>query len=189
MAAWTAIDVNSRLPGEPWTSAKVNAVYENPTAIAEGSTGAPKIRGLAIAKNSDLPVLTVTAADTYSLSASVDVVLGTTTTTSTTYVELTEITIVAVTGTARFSATHYASSVSSSSDIRVKKNGVVENTWSTASGTPVSRSIDITIIPGDVISWEHRGVGSSPTSVADADVGTASDAYTFITPIIQSSLA
>lgn len=43
MASWTAIDVNSRLPGEPWTSAKVNAVYENPTAIAEGSSGAPRI--------------------------------------------------------------------------------------------------------------------------------------------------
>lgn len=43
MAAWTALDVNSRLPGEPWTSAKGNAVYENPIAMAEGASGAPRI--------------------------------------------------------------------------------------------------------------------------------------------------
>ena len=43
MAAWTTIDTNALLPGEPWTSAKANAVYENPQAIAEGASGAPEV--------------------------------------------------------------------------------------------------------------------------------------------------
>ena len=43
MAAWTTITTDSLLPGEPWTSAKANAVYENPQAIAEGASGAPEV--------------------------------------------------------------------------------------------------------------------------------------------------
>ena len=48
MASWTTQDPNSLLPGEPWTSAKALAAFENPTAIAEGATGAPKIRTVAL---------------------------------------------------------------------------------------------------------------------------------------------
>lgn len=43
MADWTTIDTNSLLPGEPWTSNKALAAFENPQAIAEDATGAPKI--------------------------------------------------------------------------------------------------------------------------------------------------
>lgn len=43
MADYTEIDVNTLLPGEPVTSAIMLAFEENPRAIAEGATGAPKI--------------------------------------------------------------------------------------------------------------------------------------------------
>ena len=43
MTDWTTIDLNTLLPGEPWTSGKALAVYENPIAIAEAATGAPRI--------------------------------------------------------------------------------------------------------------------------------------------------
>lgn len=43
MADWTDILTDDRLPGEPWTSAKANAVYENPIALAEGAPGAPTL--------------------------------------------------------------------------------------------------------------------------------------------------
>ena len=43
MADYTDQDTDSLLPGEPWTSAKALACFENPVAIAEGAAGAPRI--------------------------------------------------------------------------------------------------------------------------------------------------
>lgn len=43
MADWTNQDPSTLLPGEPWTSAKALAAFENPVAIAEGAPGAPRI--------------------------------------------------------------------------------------------------------------------------------------------------
>lgn len=51
MADWTTIDVNDLLPGEPWTSAKANAVYENVTATAEGAEDAPRVEAAALKSN------------------------------------------------------------------------------------------------------------------------------------------
>lgn len=42
MSDWTDFDLNVFLPGEPLTSAKALAWYENPIAIAEGAPGAPR---------------------------------------------------------------------------------------------------------------------------------------------------
>ena len=39
MAEWTDIDPNTLLPGEPWTSAKALAAFENPVAIAHSQNG------------------------------------------------------------------------------------------------------------------------------------------------------
>jgi hypothetical protein len=44
MADYTSIDPNTLLPGEPWTSAKALAAFENPDAIAEATAGAPVAR-------------------------------------------------------------------------------------------------------------------------------------------------
>ena len=41
MAQWTGIDPNTLLPGDPWTSAKAQAAFENVEALAEGAPGAP----------------------------------------------------------------------------------------------------------------------------------------------------
>jgi hypothetical protein len=48
MTDYTTLDLNTLLPGEPWTSGKALAVYENPIAIAEGAAGAPRIKGRAL---------------------------------------------------------------------------------------------------------------------------------------------
>ena len=44
MAQWTFIDPNTLLPGDPWTSAKAQAAFENLEAVAEGAPGAPRIQ-------------------------------------------------------------------------------------------------------------------------------------------------
>lgn len=51
MASYTDQDTDSLLPGEPWTSAKALACFENPVAIAEGVAGAPKIQTAAYGPN------------------------------------------------------------------------------------------------------------------------------------------
>lgn len=51
MASYTDQDTDSLLPGEPWTSAKALACFENPVAIAEGAAGAPKIQTAAYGAN------------------------------------------------------------------------------------------------------------------------------------------
>lgn len=43
MADYTPWDVNSLLPGEPWTSAKAIAAFENLDASFEGVSGAPRL--------------------------------------------------------------------------------------------------------------------------------------------------
>ena len=48
MAQWTFIDPNTLLPGDPWTSAKAQAAFENLEAVAEGAPGAPKIQYAAL---------------------------------------------------------------------------------------------------------------------------------------------
>lgn len=52
MASWTDQDTNSLLAGEPWTTSKALAVFENPVALAEGAAGAPKIETAAYGANS-----------------------------------------------------------------------------------------------------------------------------------------
>jgi len=42
MADWTELDTNTLLPGEPFTSAKALAFFENPVAMAEGADDAPR---------------------------------------------------------------------------------------------------------------------------------------------------
>jgi len=42
MADWTELDTNTLLPGEPFTSAKALAFFENPKAIAEGADDTPR---------------------------------------------------------------------------------------------------------------------------------------------------
>lgn len=48
MANYTGPDPNRLLAGEPWTSDLALAAFEDPLAIAEGATGAPKVRGVAL---------------------------------------------------------------------------------------------------------------------------------------------
>lgn len=48
MATYTALTDQSLEPGQPWTSLKALAVRDNPVAIAEGASGAPRIVNAAV---------------------------------------------------------------------------------------------------------------------------------------------
>jgi hypothetical protein len=46
--AWTTLDLNNLLAGEPLVEQEVLAFYENPIAIADGALGAPRNRPLSL---------------------------------------------------------------------------------------------------------------------------------------------
>ena len=46
--AWTTLDLNNLLAGEPLIESEVLALYENPIAIAQGAPGAPRVVGDAL---------------------------------------------------------------------------------------------------------------------------------------------
>ena len=185
MASWTNQSTSSLLPGEPWTSAKALAAFENPEAIAEGASGAPRLLGEAAATNDEVTVLTVSAANTYSIDKAMNTSVGTLQNTSTSPVNAYTFTIVAVTGTVRARAAHRTNNAQVT--MRLKKNGSVVASWSTTSAINVERTSDVSVVPGDVLLFEHEVDGVSTTSyVSNGDV-TASNGYENKSLLIKSS--
>lgn len=213
MADWTNIADATLEPGKPIRAIDARALRENPIAIAEGAPGAPRIDGaqgpvietnavtnrnligLHAARLTDpaIPVLTVTASDDFPIGLAASNVAGTTQTSSSSFVLAWTTTIIRVTGTVRFKAAHYSSVNESgntaTSEMRVLKNGVVINTWTTSSASDVVRSQDIAVVPGDIITWQHRRSSGSVTNLLlfwpRSD--TASNGYTTAPLIIAAS--
>ena len=164
MADWTTIPDSSIEPGKPIRSIDGLALRDNPIAIAEGATGAPRIFGEGIAQYNELPVLTVTAANTFQADDGNKLTLGTLSTNSTSDVVAATYVIGGYTGSIRFNASHYTNSSPYYSNLSIYKNGSLVASWSTyASETPIQRSVDISVMPNDIIEWRHRsqGVASS----------------------------
>jgi hypothetical protein len=177
MADYTLIDPNTLLPGEPWTSAKALAAFENPEAIAEGAPGAPRVQGLAIASEyNGLPVVTISAADTVALGEGMDARAGTLTTTSTEVVVI-SYRVPSYTGSARFRCSHFSGgSGGFFSFLRLYKNGVLVQGFSTPATDPVLRTVDLTFVPGDLIEWRLQSQTSGIVYAAPGNV-TANDGY------------
>jgi len=162
MTDWTTITDTQLDPKAPVTSELMSAMRDNPIAISEGATGAPKIRAKAAAQPSDLPSLTVTASDVYNINGSlglVDFTLGDTSLGNEgpggTY------DILKISGSARFSVNHYDSTGGPTGGgqgafLRLMKNDVEIASWSSYTNTPVTRTADLSITVGDEIKWLHR---------------------------------
>jgi hypothetical protein len=175
MADYTLIDPNTLLPGEPWTSAKALAAFENPEAIAEGAAGAPRVQGLAIASEyNGLPVVTISAADTVTLGEGMDARVGTLTTTSTEVVVI-SYRVPSYTGSARFRCSH-VSAGGFAAFLRLYKNGVLIQEFSTTTADPVLRTVDLTFVSGDLIEWRLQSQTSGSVSASPGNV-TANDGY------------
>ena len=191
MSDFNILDTNGLLPGEPLTSAKALAFYNNPLAIAEGADDAPRIYGLAMSPDSkilaDGLALTVAASDAYTLDMGFTTVNGATTTTSTSYVEAAEITVVGeIVGVIRFKASQSSNSGGTTSTLRILKNSVVVTEFPPTNSGPVQRSADISVVAGDIISWEHKKTGSA-SSIFSNSILTASDTYERIGALIKAT--
>lgn len=185
MTTYTAIPNGDIDQDSPGTQPLFTLLRDNPIAITEGAPGAPRIIGEAMATADELTPFTVAASDAESILLGSVNTTGTLSTSSTSYVEAYSFTVGAYTGSARYKLSHSATG-GATSDLRVKKNGGVVTTWSTTSSA--SRSSDISVVPGDVISWEHKiGLGTETSSVSGVDV-TADDGITDVPVLGRTSL-
>jgi hypothetical protein len=163
MATWTTLPDASLEPGKPIRSIDGLALRDNPVAITEGATGAPRIVGLAAKRFADFAVLTVSAADTYSAATGSNPEPLATTTTSFTEVVAYRYTINKYTGSLRFRTNQRGGTLvgpygpnNSTSTLRIFKNGTLISTYTQNGDTFVTRTNDIAVVPGDVIEWRHR---------------------------------
>jgi hypothetical protein len=184
------IDVDS-----PVTQVLMTKYRDNSIAIAEGSDGAPRIKGASIAALSDFPVLSVTASDDFTLGLAETRVSGTTThSSSTTYATVATFTINKVTGSIRLSAVISANmDITIQTRTRILKNGSeiqeFSNTFSGGTGN-FTLTFDSTTVPTDVFVWQTRRYDTS-SSIGNYFVivssNTATDGYRFVSPIIAHS--
>lgn len=150
------------------------ALRDNPIAITEGATGAPRIVGAAMKRLVDMPVITVAAADTYDATPLVSTVTTTLSTSSTSFQVAYAHTVTVGTGSMRFTATHEGTG-SATSTLEIDKNGTVIAT--DAATTSAVSTYDVSVVPGDVVTWKHRVSSGAGNSVVTAFTVKASNTY------------
>ena len=177
MTAYTTITNALVAVGAKPFATTIQALRDNPLAIAEGDPTAPKIQGSAVARdfNNGLAVVTV-AAGSIGIQQGQGFVAGTITTTSLTNVVAGRFTIKAYTGTLRFTWSH-AGTGGFTSTLEVFKNNVLVQSYSTTSTTFILRTNDIAIVPGDVVEWRHRTSNAGGASQTSTSQPSANIAY------------
>ena len=161
MAAYTTINGASVLvPGKPLTSAIAQALNENPTAITEGASGAPRIRTAA---------MQAPAAGSTAIRQLEDVTAQYVSPDTTATASLAEGSVgVLVPGTIRVVSTIAVAGTTSSWSVVYAKNGTAFATFSTTTGVQFS---DVAVALGDRITITATATGGSGTgSVSLTDV-------------------
>ena len=148
MADWTEQDPNSLLPGQPWTSAKALAAFENPVAIAEGAADAPRLYLRALEQ--------LTAGDELraGVDGAVNADVGATVTFSIAFAQ---------TGTVRVSFEHQFSSPTISR-LRVGVSTTL-HTFANPSDVWTARTADVDVLPGDQITISATNSAGSPQDI------------------------
>ncbi len=189
MTIYTGITNGQIDQDSPITQSLLTALRDDPLAIIEGSTGAPRIVGNAAKRIDDFPDLTITAADTYSLGGYlIDTTVGTTSTSNdVAYVLGYSLEVTKFSGSARFKISHSRTGGTGSSRLRITKNDVEVASWVNSSTVSVERSADVSVVVGDVIKWEHYTTSETSVSNLSGLSTTGSDTYTTLPLILKAS--
>lgn len=172
MASWTNIPNSSLETGAPARSVDALAFRDNPVAIAEGATGAPKIQTLGLADDcvTNNKIQSPSAGTGYLIRRLQDSVFSTDSTIYTTtgafsgaYENRHLGVACLVSGTITVYAEHYASNSNNLSYLRVLKNGSQVIEWTTSSSAPVARQVNISVNIGDVIIFQQKVSGTFGT--------------------------
>lgn len=145
---WTTIADETIDPGAPGTNELFTALRDNPGAIAEGASGAPRIYLGALERLS-------AGEEVRSSNISEDIY------SSTGISVLIEITIMQY-GTVRIAGQHRgASGGTSTFAIERRRNNATSNVaiWNTSSETYQSRTVDLDVLPGDALRIYHSQSG------------------------------
>lgn len=175
---------NTELAADAVTQAKIADSAVGTAEIIDNSVTAAKITtktltGLQAKALANYPVLTVTAADTYSTVFGDGAVSILASTTSTSYVAAYRYTIALYTGSIRLKASHCHEEGygGQNSYLALYKNNVLVQEYSTTSNTFVQRTADVSCAPGDVFEWRTRSQFGA-TSYFQVIGSTASNGYT-----------
>jgi len=176
MAQWTFIDPNTLLPGDPWTSAKAQAAFENLEAVIKSAPGAPRPVTLdSYFAQGGSNLLSGLGPGSIELPANFFFgSFGVGVTTSTSFQSNDQLTITErATGTLRFQASQTARRTSTGgagSEIRLLRNGVTIQSWtlgipSTETTVSETRVVDLPASAGNVFEWQIRCInvfGNNP---------------------------
>ena len=173
MSQWTFVDPNTLLPGDPWTSAKAQAAFENLEAAIKSAPGAPR----------PLTEEEFRAAQPF-VSTAGEVLVGpfvhsgtfnTRSTSFNTYGPTDSITILSnVSGVLRF-RTGYTATSGVSTQFRLMKNDTEVFIFTGASGASGSEFTDQTVAAGDVFRWEVRRTGDGGFAAIQPEQPRGSD--------------
>lgn len=156
MATWTDIPNASLEPGAPARSVDAIALRDNITALAEGATGAPKVLTAALNPPAagSVSIFQIAGIGGVELGTTNGVYLSTGYGRS--FDDSCHVGVVAlVAGTLRMYAEHRSSSGSGVAYIRVLKNGVLVQQWTTSSTSHVARQVDVSVDVGDVVVFQQ----------------------------------
>jgi hypothetical protein len=179
MTTWTNLSNSAvSVAGIP-SGSTITALRDNVSAVAEGSTGAPRISGDAAARESTgLTVVAVTASDAVTLQQGAGEEALLTTTTSSSNVVGHRYTINAYSGVIRFKAT-ISCAYSDPGDqgiLQLFKNGTQIGSTTTATTSAVAVVIDSTIAVADVFEWRFKQAGTVVATLSAVSI-TANDGY------------
>jgi len=183
MTTFTTIPNSSLEPGKPIRSIDGLALRDNPLAMFEGDASAPRLVGKAVKRLQEMPVLTVSAADTYDASIGSAPVSLLTSTSSTSYVVAQRFTIANYTGSLRFKASHTGADDGSNNYIftgylALYKNNVLVQEYSKTGATFTQRTNDVTVAPSDGFEWRIRVQTGGTATFFGSPLISGSDAYT-----------
>lgn len=172
MADWTSISNANVEPDAPWISATAFALRDNPIAIAEGATGAPRIK----AGGLDSGSVTSTKFNGPSAGSGVRLQLTTAAMRSeseeyppyhtrdercASFTALSSGTV-----TIAFTQDTDATASGTSSEARIVRNGSTMQSWAVAGNeSAANRSYNLTISFGDVVGIMHRTTNGGDASV------------------------
>lgn len=171
MTTWTTIPDSELAVDAPARSINALQLRDNPIAMSEGASGAPRshiksmsngevVAGSAVAwELDDVGSTTQSAYSATDIHDGVGVSVGVR---------------VFCEGTITAKVSHFTASASHSSFVRVIKNGVLVQEWSTTSTSPVARSVNVSVVFGDIVSFQQRS-SSSGQSVSWQDKSLTAD--------------
>jgi len=175
MTTFTTIPNSSLEPGKPIRSIDGLALRDNPLAMFEGDSSAPRLFGKAIKRLEEMPELSVTAADTYDASIGSAPVSILNSTSSASDVVAFRYTIEKYTGSMRFKASHKVDIDGNNGFLSIYKNNILVQQFNHIYSYFYQRIVDISVIHGDVIEWRIR---TSSVEFFQNDSISASNGYT-----------